>query len=270
MVVICRAGEPRQDLNPFYFSLLGSICAAASARGYETLVSFQDGAGGFNGRYQEQRKADGLIVIGTTENRAGWDHFRDAGTAGLHWVCWGSPFDELEWIRSDNDAGARLATRHLIERGYEQIACIGALDSPQRQFAERYEGYAAAMRDAGLEPRLIALEPGPAARGARTTRGRRFAGGSAGLPTHCSWSATRLPSECSKRSTPPAWRFRARSGWSASMAFAAGAHSAPPLSSIEPDFAAAGALLVDRLLGGDTVTERRVPVRLIARESTRR
>ena len=89
MVVICRAGEPRQDLNPFYFSLLGSICAAASARGYETLVSFQDGAGGFNGRDQEQRKADGLIVIGTTENRAGWDHFRDAGTAGLHWALLG-------------------------------------------------------------------------------------------------------------------------------------------------------------------------------------
>lgn len=269
VVVICRAGEPRQDLNPFYFSLLGSICAAASARGYETLVSFQDGAGGFNGRYQEQRKADGLIVIGTTENRAGWDHFRALGASGLRWVCWGSPFDELEWIRSDNDAGARLATRHLIERGFARIACVGALDSPQRQFAERYEGYAAAMGEAGLEPRLIALEPGLA----REEQGRRAVAalladrrGCDALFVVCDQIALgALEALHAAGVTVPG-----EIGLVGFDGIRAGVHSAPPLSSIEPDFAAAGALLVDRLLGGEAVTERRVPVRLLARESSRR
>ncbi len=272
VVVICRAGEDRKDLNPFYFSLLGSICAAASARDYETLVSFQDGAAGFTGRYEEQRKADGLIVIGTTENPAGWEHFRALGASGMHWVCWGSPFDELEWIRSDNDAGARLATRHLIERGYRQIACVGALDSPQRQFAERYEGYAAAMRDAGMEPRLIALEPGlPREEQGRRAVAEHLADRQSGdaLFVVCDQIALGVLEALAAAgiSVPGELGVVGFDG------IRAGAHSAPPLSSIEPDFAAAGALLVDRLLttlGGDAAGERRVPVRLLARESSRR
>ena len=276
VVVICRADEARQDLNPFYFSLLGSICAAASARGYETLVSFQDGAGGFNGRYEEQRKADGLIVIGTTENRAGWDYFRELGSqesgGGMHWVCWGSPFDELEWIRSDNDAGARLATRHLVERSYAQIACVGALDSPQRQFAERYDGYAAAMREAGREPRLIALQPGLP----REEQGRRAVAelladrrGCDALFVVCDQIALGALEALNAAGIAVPGEI----GLVGFDGIRAGAHSAPPLTSIEPDFAAAGALLVDRLLaafGGDAVSERRVPVRLLARESSRR
>ena len=45
VVVICRHDEDRKDLNPFTYALLGTICAAASARGFETLVSFQDEPG---------------------------------------------------------------------------------------------------------------------------------------------------------------------------------------------------------------------------------
>ena len=33
LVMICRPGQDRKDLNPFYFALLGSTCAAAAARG---------------------------------------------------------------------------------------------------------------------------------------------------------------------------------------------------------------------------------------------
>ena len=72
VVAICRPDEDRKDLNPFTYALLGTICAAASARGYETLVSFQDGPANLSGRYEEQRKADGLIVIGTTRTGQHW------------------------------------------------------------------------------------------------------------------------------------------------------------------------------------------------------
>jgi DNA-binding LacI/PurR family transcriptional regulator len=53
----------------------------------------------------------------------------------------------------------------------------------------------------------------------------------------------------------------------------AGAHSSPPLTSIEPDFQSAGTMLVEKLLGlisGEEAEQRRVPVRLLERESTRR
>src|SRR3546814_9190400 len=39
LVTICRPGEDRSAINPFYFALLGSIPAATSARGFNLLVS---------------------------------------------------------------------------------------------------------------------------------------------------------------------------------------------------------------------------------------
>jgi DNA-binding LacI/PurR family transcriptional regulator len=277
VVVICRPDEDRKDLNPFTYALLGSICAAASARGFETLVSFQDGPNNLSGRYEEQRKADGLIVIGTTQNEAAWDYYRDLGIpkeggAGMHWVCWGSPYDELEWIRSDNHEGARLATGHLIERGCGKITCIGSVDSLQRQFKERYDGYAERMERAGLEPWLIEIEEGLN----REEQGRRAAAALLASDRPCdavfavcdeiALGALRGLSDAGVQ-VP---RDLALIGFDG---IRASANAMPPLSTVQPDFAAAGAMLVEKLLAGiagESHEQRRVPVRLVVRESTRR
>lgn len=271
VVVICRPGEDRKDLNPFTFALLGTICAAASTRGFETLVSFQDEPASLNGRYEEQRKADGLIVIGTTENAPAWNYYRELSQAGMHWVCWGSPFDELEWIRSDNHGGARLATAHLLNGGARAIACIASEHSPQRQFKERYDGYAEAMQQAGLSPWLVEIEPGLT----REEQGRRAVAAIRASERPCDAifavcdeialgtlralveSGTRLPEDVSLIGFD---------------GIRAGAQSMPPLSSVEPDFAAAGSMLVDKLLAviaGEANEHRRVPVKLVARASSR-
>ena len=53
----------------------------------------------------------------------------------------------------------------------------------------------------------------------------------------------------------------------------AGTHVTPQLSSIEPDFQAAGTMLVDRLMAaisGVPTDQNRVPVRLLARGSSGR
>ncbi len=272
VVVICRPGEDRKDLNPFTFALLGTICAAASTRGYETLVSFQDEPASLNGRYEEQRKADGLIVIGTTENAPAWTYYRTLGSAGMHWVCWGSPFDELEWIRSDNHGGALLATAHLLASGARQIACIASEHSPQRQFKERYDGYAAAMDEAGLTPWLVEIEPGFA----REEQGRRAVAAirSSGKPCDAIFAvcdeialgALRALVEGGSR-VPHDVALIGFDG------IRAGAQSMPPLSSVEPDFAAAGSMLVDKLLAviaGEANEQRRVPVKLVPRASSQR
>jgi len=272
VVVICRAGEDRKDVNPFYFSLLGSICAAASMRHYETLVSFQDAPEGLFGLYQEQRKADGLLVLGTTENAGAWRHFREIGDSGAHMVCWGSPFDELDWIRSENGEGARLATGHLLERGYSQIVCIASETSPQRQFKERYDGYAAHMREAGLEPKLVEIEDGLG----REEQGQRavarlIESGAAfdSLFIVCDQMALGAMAELQAHGI----KVPGDVGVVGFDGIRAGTHSTPTLSSIEPDFQAAGEMLVDRLLAviaGKASEQRRVPVRLLARGSSRR
>jgi DNA-binding LacI/PurR family transcriptional regulator len=272
VVVVCRPGEDRKDLNPFHSALLASLCGAASLRGYETLVSFQDGPDNFNGRYEEQRKADGLTVIGTTENYAAWDYFRALGESGMHWVCWGAPFDDVTWIRSDNHGGARLATEHLIAQGYRRIACIGSTTSPQRQFGERYDGYAAAMRDAGLEPQLVPIDKGLP----REDQGRRAV---------ARLIAERTPFDalfavCDPIALGALEELKAHAiavpgtvGLVGFDGIRAGAWSSPSLTTIEPDFRAAGTMLVDKLLAGIAETEhseRRVPVHLLERESSRR
>ena len=76
VVLIGRAGESPTETNPFYFSLLGSIAAAAAAQGYNLIVSFQDSPDNFFGQYDDARQADGMIVIGTTQNAEAWEYFR--------------------------------------------------------------------------------------------------------------------------------------------------------------------------------------------------
>ena len=141
VVVICRPDEEVKNFNPFNFALLGSVCAAASRRRHETIVSFQGAPEHLWGLYQEQRKADGLIVIGTSENPQAWDYFHGLAQEGAHRVGGGSPYEDRDGGRADNLAGARMATQHLIESGYRNIVCIASETSAQRQFKERYDGW---------------------------------------------------------------------------------------------------------------------------------
>lgn len=272
VVVVCRPGEDRKDLNPFHSALLASLCGAASLRGYETLVSFQDGPENFNGRYQEQRKADGLAVIGTTENYSAWDYFRGLGQGGMHWVCWGAPFDDVAWVRSDNHGGGRLATAHLIEQGFQQIVCIGSETSPQRQFRERYEGYAQQMREAGLEPVLMPIEKGLG----REEQGRR----AVAMLIEQGVKFDALFAVCDPVALGALDELHARGlsvpgqvGLVGFDGIRAGVFSSPALTSVEPDFRVAGEMMVDKLLAeiaGGTSEARRVPVQLVVRDSSRR
>ncbi|MBS0254451.1 MAG: substrate-binding domain-containing protein [Proteobacteria bacterium] len=272
VVVLSRTGENIRDFNPFYLALLGSICAAASQRGHETLVSFQAERERLWGRYQEQRKADGLIVLGTSENRAGWDYFAELAAEGAHMVCWGVPGG----VRSDNVAGADLATSHLIAAGCRRIACIASETSPQRQFTERWQAHAAAMKAQGLQPRLVPITPGLG----REEQGRAaiaaMLAASGGQPDFDGIFAA-----CDEIALGAIHALAAAGiavpGQVGVIGFdgiRAGIHSSPPLSTIEPDFAIAGQLLVDRLLaliaGQDAGEDPLVPVRLVPRGSTAR
>lgn len=272
VVVICRPDEDVTNFNPFHFALLGSVCAAASRRRHETLVSFQGAPEHLWGLYQEQRKADGMIVIGTSENPGAWSYFRDLARDGAHIVCWGSPHEDLEWVRSDNIGGARMATQHLLDSGYRNIVCLASETSAQRQFKERYDGYAELMREVGLTPRLVTFEEGLT----RDEQGRRAAVQliRSGVPFDAIFA-------CCDEMALGALRVLREQGIAVPEkvgligfdGIRAGAHSAPPLSSVEPDFQTAGEELVDRLLAMIAETpgeKRRVPVRLLPRGSSRR
>jgi len=270
VVVICREGDSASTINPFAYALLGSVCVAASERGFETLVSFQARAEDFFGHYQEQGRADGLVVIGTTTNTSAWEYFRALESDSRKVAYWGSPFEELEWVRSDNRAAGRLAVEHLLAAGYRRPCFLGALGTPQVQFTERYEGYAEAMRAAGLEPCLA-----PTVNAAtREEEGRR----AARRLIERAEDADAVFAACDAMALGALEAFVA-----ADMAvptdlgvmgfddLLAGRFSRPPLTTIAPDPAEAGAALVEAVLDETrSETRRRVPVKLIVRGSTAR
>jgi len=272
VVVVVRPVQDMKDFNPFHFSLLGSVCAAASARGHDTLVSFQGAPDELRGLYQEQRKADGMIVIGTSENPAAWDYFHEIAKGGADIVCWGSPIEDLDWIRSDNRGGARLATGHLIEAGYRNIVCIASETSAQRQFKERWQGYAERMAEEGLPARLITFEEGYS----RDEQGRRAA--LSLLESGEPFDAIFCCCDEMALGVLPTLREHGISvpdqvGVVGFDGIRAGALASPALTTIEPDFHAAGAALVDRLLSviaGKAVEKQRVPVRLLRRGSSKK
>lgn len=268
VVVICREGDSASSINPFAYALLGSVCVAASERGFETLVSFQARAADFFGHYQEQGRADGLVVIGTTTNRQAWEYFRGLESETRKVAYWGSPFEDLEWVRSDNRAAGRLAVEHLLAEGYRRPCFLGALNTPQVQFTERYEGYAEAMRAAGLEPCLV-----PTVNAAtREEEGRRAARRliERGDDIDAVFAA------CDAMALGAIEAFAAADiavpdavGVMGFDDLVAGRYSRPPLTTIAPDPAEAGAALVEAVLdeaGGKA--RRRVPVKLIKRGST--
>jgi DNA-binding LacI/PurR family transcriptional regulator len=271
VVVICPEDEDVRAFNLFHYALLGGICAAASARGMETIVSFQGAPDRLDDHFERSRRAIGMIVFGTSENRKAWDYFQASADDGCHVVCWGAPAPahELPWVRADNHGGARAAVEHLLDHGYRRIVYVGEADCPQRQFAERYDAYAETLVAAGLTPRIMTLEPGFS----RHEQGRRAAAAllEAGEPfdglfTACDDIALGAMALLEERglSVPGDVGVVGFDG------VKAGQFSVPPLTTIEPDFAVAGQQLVDRLqalVDDKEMAQERVPVRLVVRGS---
>lgn len=267
-VVICKPGGGARDVNPFSYALLGGICAAAAERGLEVLVSLQSEDERLFGNYVERGQAEGLIVIGTTANRTAWDYFRKVGETTQPVAYWGSPLGDLDWVSSDNEAGARLAAEHLADRGCKTLVCIGSRTSTQRQFAERVDAFLVRAKELGIAASLAEIEPG----GARREQGRMatekvLADGLQfdGIFAVCDALAFGVMEalQASNLTIPGDVRLVGFDAVPASEL------TTPPLTTIEPDLDCAGRLLVEAVAEeGSDHSVRRVPVKLTVRGSS--
>lgn len=267
-VVICKPGGGARDVNPFSYALLGGICAAAAERGLEVLVSLQAEDDKLFGHFVERGQAEGLIVIGTTANRSAWEYFRKIGETTEPVAYWGSPLGDLDWVSSDNIAGARLAAEHLYERGRRELVCIGSRTSVQRQFAERVDAFLERANELGASARLVEIEPG----GARREQGRLateaiLAEGQDfdGVFAVCDALAFGVMEalQSANLSIPEEVKLVGFDGIPASEL------TTPPLTTVEPDLDQAGRLLVEAVAGdGPHPSVRRVPVKLLVRGSS--
>jgi DNA-binding LacI/PurR family transcriptional regulator len=270
LVIICREGENRANVNPFYLSLLGCIAAAAADQGYGLIVSFQGADGALFSDYEDSRQADGIIVIGSGKNLDAWEHFAEAGRRGKAIVGWTSPISGMLSLGSDNFEGGRIATLHLIAQGRRRILFAGPIGTAQLQFEDRYRGYLAAMAEHNIEPIIVALL------GEQTREQAAFnaiaAQMDAGVEFDAIFGANDFIAlgamQCLQERGVAIPETVAIIGFDG---IRAGNFSHPVLSTIEQDYEAAGALLVRNVVAmiREKDTEPSiVPVQLMVRQSS--
>lgn len=140
------------NINPFFMSMQGWIARVCSERGYDLLVSFQQMSRNWHAEYTGSHKADGLILLGYGDFLTYRSKLDALAQSGTRFVRWGSPLLDQPGIAigSDNQLGGRMVTEHLVAQGRRRVAFIGAPEhSPE--VMERYRGYQAALRAAGIE-----------------------------------------------------------------------------------------------------------------------
>jgi DNA-binding LacI/PurR family transcriptional regulator len=269
LVILCRQGENKANINPFYLSLLGCIAASASERGYNLIISFQDSPANFFANYTGSRQADGLIVIGSGQNVEGWQFFGDYAKHNTPMICWGASKEDLITIKSDNAQGTRLAIGHLLSTGCRNIAYIGPTESEQPQFQDRLTTYMAVMAEKGLRPicpplpeNAVREEQGYEAVSALIRDGAAFDGIFAANDFIALGAMRALDEHGIATGTDV--KVIGFDG------IATGGYAQPPLTTIEQDYYRAGEMLVEALIAvlkGDQPNIDPVPVRLLERGS---
>ena len=269
LVILCRRGENKANINPFYLSLLGCIAASASERGYNLIISFQDSPANFFANYTGSRQADGLIVIGSGQNVEGWQFFGEYARHQTPMICWGASKEDLISIKSDNVQGARLAIDHLLIQGCTRIAYIGPTNSEQPQFQDRLTTYMAEMAARNM-PLICPPLPENAVRedqGYAAVKGlirdKVAFDGLFCANDFIALGAMRALDE-SNITVGQDVRVIGFDG------IATGAYAQPPLTTIEQNYVQAGEMLVEALIAvfkGETPNVTPVPVKLLSRGS---
>jgi DNA-binding LacI/PurR family transcriptional regulator len=169
-------------------------------------------------------------------------------------------------VGSDNPLGGRRATLHLARLGRRRIVFLGDTEAPESM--QRYQGYVAALNEAGLPvdpklsvPTLFDLEAAEAATDALLARRVKFDGIVAasdlialGAIRALEHAGVKVPADVSVVGYDD-------------VPFAR--YSRPALTTVRQDTALAGRLLLSKLLNGDSseLRSERLPTDLVVRES---
>lgn len=267
--------DPTPDdslINPFFLSMLGSILRTCALRGYDLLTSFQQLSSNWHVEYEDSRKADGIILLGYGDFALYQERLERLVAQGTHFVMWGSPRPGQSWttMGCDNEAGGRAGGDHLIALDRGRIAFLGNASPRYPEFQDRYRGLCTAMAEAGLsaDPALqvdaiTTEEAGYEAALDLIGRGVPFDAIFAGSDL-IAIGAMRALEEKGLRVPEDV----------AIVGFddiPAAALSHPPLTTIAQDYARAGELLVDALIGqinGGSAEQKMLMPRLVVRRST--
>jgi DNA-binding LacI/PurR family transcriptional regulator len=140
----------------FTMEILGGITAGLKEQGYDLLLLFVDPCDAeWPAQHLATGRADGFILMTSTRKSA---HIKMLVDMDAPFIAWGAPNPKLAYctVIGADFTGGKLATRHLAGLGRKRIAFLGG-PAEEKEVELRYEGYATALKDAGLtlDPALI-------------------------------------------------------------------------------------------------------------------
>lgn len=270
-LLIFEEASDDAPINPFFLSMLGHITRAASRRGLDVLVSFQQLSNDWHTDYELSNRADGLILLGYGDYLTSAPRLHQLAESGARFVIWGPIMAGMpgRYVCSDNRDGAEQAVRHLLSLGRRNIAYVGSASDHWPEFQLRHAGYAQALRDAGLEPDpRLQVE-------AQSSEAAGYQAGRALLESGAGFDAVFAASDRIAIGIIGALHDHGRSVPHdvAVVGFddiAAAAHFNPPLTTVQQDTQRAGEMIVDnllRMIAGETAESALIEPRLVVRAS---
>lgn len=138
-------------LNAYYTALANSASLLLADAGYKLLLaSTRDNAELEKDIVHEMIGHDvaGLIWVPTAPSQGLLDYFQNQHVPAVSLIR-RIPQDRIDTVVFEDFKGSYAATQHLIDLGHRGIGYIGGDEKHSSNFA-RWQGYVAAMRDAGL------------------------------------------------------------------------------------------------------------------------
>jgi DNA-binding LacI/PurR family transcriptional regulator len=148
-------GRDRSLFDPFVMELIAGVGEAARARGCDFLVSHAAPTDFASlAALMATNRANGAVFLGQSSLHAAFNRLAEHET---RFVVWGAqvPGQLYCSVGSDNPAGGRLATTHLVRVGRRRIGFLGATEAPEA--LQRYHGYLDGLAANGLaaDPQLV-------------------------------------------------------------------------------------------------------------------
>lgn len=139
--------------DPFFASCAQAVSEVAREHSYSVLLATSDESADTETeelRELHRRQVEGIVVIPACNGRS---RLSAAEFSGIPMVALDRPIPRSHFDRVlvENENGAELATKHLIEHGHNRICFVG-LSAKIYTMQARLTGYQKAMQAAGLEP----------------------------------------------------------------------------------------------------------------------
>lgn len=142
--------------NPHFTQMVRAVEDAAYRRGYRVLLCNTDETAEKQRAYMEMLAAERVLGVIVSPSDPGGQEISELLDLGIPVIAFDREVENplADAVVGENVGGLELATEHLIRAGHERIGFVSGSVEVETG-AERLEGYEAAMKEAGLEPRSV-------------------------------------------------------------------------------------------------------------------